>query len=174
MKLHSAIAALGLAGAASADLSFTFDFTDFFVEDNGFINGFVYSDLSSEYVGETLTSIDWDLSFESDAGGTMDAVMYVDGGFDGWFGLNNTAGVDALVVSNDGSASSFAGSWDATSFGIVLDGAPSYLMGAGVVYSSELGGGSGILNGTITFNMTPAPGALALLGMAGLGRRKRS
>ena len=55
MKLHSAFAALGLAGAASADLSFTFDF-DFFVEDNGFINGFVYSDLSSEYVGETLTS----------------------------------------------------------------------------------------------------------------------
>ena len=114
MKLHPAIAALGLAGAASADLSFTFDFTDFFVEDNGFINGFVYSDLSSEYVGETLTSIDWDLSFESDAGGTMDAVMYIDGGFDGWFGLNNTAGVDALVVSNDGSASSFAGSWDAS------------------------------------------------------------
>ena len=99
----------------------------------------------------------------------MDAVMYIDGGFDGWFGLNNTAGVDALVVSNDGSTSSFAGSWDATGFGIVLDGAPSYLMGAGVVYNSELGGGSGILNGTITFNMTPAPGALALLGMAGIG-----
>ena len=44
-----------------------------------------------------------------------------------------------------------------TGFGIVLDGAPSYLMGAGVVYNSELGGGSGILNGSITFNMTPAP-----------------
>ena len=82
--------------------------------------------------------------------------------------LNNTAGVDALVVSNDGSASSFAGSWDAT---IVLDGAPSYLMGAGVVYN--FGGGSGILNGTITFNMTPAPGARIVV-YGRLGRRKRS
>ena len=179
MNLHSAIAVLGLAGAASADLSYTFDFADFVVEDNGFINGFVFTDLSSEYVGETLTSIDWDLSFTSASGGVLDAIMYLDGGFNGWYGLNFNAGVDSLDMGVGGGAdpvtNSFAGSFDASAFGIVLgDGGP-YLMGGGVVYASADGAGSiGELTGTITFNMTPAPGALALLGMAGLGRRKRS
>ena len=155
-----------------ADLSFTFDFTDFFVEDNGFINGFVYSDLSSEYVGETLTSIDWDLSFESDAGGTMDAVMYIDGGFDGWFGLNNTAGVDALVVSNDGSARPLqaVGTLPALASSLMV---PPRISWVPVSFTTPNLAAVGILNGTITFNMTPAPGR-ALLGMAGLGRRKRS
>ena len=180
MNLHSAIAVLGLAGAASADLSFTFDFADFVVEDTGgFLTGFVFSDLSSEYVGETLTSVDFDLSFTSASGGALDAVMYLDGGFNNWYGLNFNAGVAALDMGAGGSdelvTNSFAGSWDASALGIVIgDGGP-YLMGGGAVYASADGVGStGELTGTITFNMTPAPGALALLGMAGLGRRKRS
>ena len=173
MKLHAAFAGLSLAAAASADLSYSFTFEDYLVEDNGFINGFVFSDLTSEYAGETLTSVDFDVSFYSEEGGSLRTFMFVDGAFDSWFSLNGSAGVDDLAVTAETTAS-FAGSWDASAFGIVLDGQPAYLMGAGAAFFSDSTTGSGILNGTITFNMTPAPGALALLGMAGLGRRKRS
>lgn len=176
MKLLSTIAAAGIASAASADLSFTFTFEDLAVVGDGGLAGLIYTDFTSEYVGETLLSIDWDLSISADDNGSLAAVMGIPGGFGGFYGLNASAGVPDLVVTA-GEPSSFSGSWDASGFGISMTQAANgfpYLMTGVVAYTSDSGAGNGLVNGTITYNMTPTPGALALLGLAGMGRRRRS
>ena len=175
MKLLSTIAAAGIVSAASADLSHTFDFTDYAVVGTGGINGFAYSDFTSEYMGEQLLSIEFDLSISADDDGSLMAIMGSSALGSGWYSLNGQAGIPDLAVTA-GETSSFSGAWDTSAFGITMGQAYPfpYLMTGVFAYSSVSGAGNGIVNGSITWNMTPAPGALALLGMAGLGRRKRS
>lgn len=176
MKLLSTIAAAGIASAASADLSFTFTFEELAIAGDGSITGSAFSGdpTEADFYGEQLISIDWDLSIDADDSGLLTAIIGSNALGSGWFTLNGLAGVPDLAVTA-GETASFSGSFDATPYGISMVPAtafPYYMVGAAAFTADN--GGSGILSGTITYNMTPAPGALALLGLAGMGRRRRS
>lgn len=177
MKLFSMIAAAGIASAASADLSFTFTFDQLEMGSGIYASAYSGDPTLADFYGEQLLSIDWDFTFESgDEGGALTAVVGSNAFGNGWLTLNGLAGEDDLTVAANESAS-WSGSWDVASqynISMVSQTAFPYFMAAGALFASDTGAGFGTLTGSITYNMTPAPGALALLGLAGIGRRRRS
>jgi MYXO-CTERM domain-containing protein len=179
--LAAGVAAAALVSAASADVTVTFT--------NQTWTGFNFSDLSAAYGGfsGTLTGVSVNATLNASVSFTYadDLCVYVDvaplstGGFLQVGGFSNLSAAQRYTWPNG--ASSAPGT---TVIGTVnLTTALAFTGNAAVDGTIWLGNGygasgtSGTWTGSITLigvDAVPAPGAIALLGLAGLaGRRRR-
>ena len=160
-----------IAGAASADV--TVDLIDFSASGAEFFETFAAGELTGTLTGvgvdvvitnaENFTwSNDFMIAVQDDAGN----LLLQAGGF------SDFGGLETIVWANGGSGDDGTQTIDSQSLSIPLNAPFSVSIGNGYAQ-----GGNGTWNGTMTLfgvNLVPAPGALALLGMAGLaGRRRR-
>jgi hypothetical protein len=159
--LASSVAAAALVSAASADVNVTFT--------NQTWTGFNFSDLSAAYGGfsGTLTGVSVNATLNASASFTYadDLCVYVDvqplstGGFLQIGGFSNLGAAQRYTWPNGASS------------------APGTTVIGTVNLTTALAFTSGTWTGSITLigvNAVPAPGAIALLGLAGLaGRRRR-
>lgn len=172
-------AALGLAGAANADV--TINLGDFDLSSGAYVA------LDYELEG-TLTS--WTVSFDylgnTDASWSSDAmfgIMGANGNAVEIGGYNLTYGFDyiATVGGSSGTAGFFTHTIDQDFDGLPLS---SYDIGGSGTWTLYVGDGWGggseissyhnVVFTLVGVNLVPAPGALALLGLAGLvGTRRR-
>ncbi len=177
--LASTVAAAALVSAASADVTVTFT--------NQTWTGFNFSDLTAEFGGfsGTLTGVSVNATLTASTNFTYadDLCVYVDaaplstGGLLQVGGFSNLSATQRLFWANGGSNAPGTTVIDSKSVNpIVFSGSaadPIIWLGNG--YGAA--GTSGTFTGTITLigvNAVPAPGAIALLGLAGLaGRRRR-
>ena len=177
--LASAVAAAALVSAASADVTVTFT--------NQTWTGFNFSDLSATFGGftGTLTGVSVNATLNASVQFTYadDLCVYVDaaplspGGLLQVGGFSNLSATQRLSWANGGSSAPGTTVIDSKSVNpIVFSGSaadPIIWLGNG--YGAA--GTSGTWTGSITLigvNAVPAPGAIALLGLAGLaGRRRR-
>jgi MYXO-CTERM domain-containing protein len=179
--LASSVAAAALVSAASADVTVTFT--------NQTWTGFNFSDLSAAYGGfsGTLTGVSVNATLNASVSFTYadDLCVYVDvaplstGGLLQVGGFSNLSAAQRYSWPNGGSSAP-----GATVIGTVnLTTALAFTGNAAVDGTIWLGNGygasgtSGTWTGSITLigvDAVPAPGAIALLGLAGLaGRRRR-
>jgi MYXO-CTERM domain-containing protein len=177
--LASTVAAAALVSAASADVTVTFT--------NQTWTGFNFSDLTAAYGGftGTLTGVSVNATLTASTNFTYadDLCVYVDpaplglGGLLQVGGFSNLNATQRLSWANGGSSAPGTTVIDSKSVNpIVFSGSaadPIIWLGNG--YGAA--GTSGTFTGTITLigvDAVPAPGAIALLGLAGLaGRRRR-
>ncbi len=176
--LASAVAAAALVSAASADVTVTFT--------NQTWTGFNFSDLSTQFGGftGTLTGVSVNATLNASVNYTYadDLCVYVDpaplstGGLLQVGGFSNLNAAQRVSWSNGGSDAPGTTVIDAKSVNaIVFSGSatdPIIWLGNG--YGAA--GTSGTWTGSITLvgvNAVPAPGALALLGVAGFAARRR-
>jgi hypothetical protein len=182
MKKIALVAGLAaaVAGTASADVTVTFT--------NQTGTGFNFSDLTATYGGFTGTltgvSVNATLNASTNFTDADDLCVYVDvaplgtGGLLQVGGFSNLGASQRLFWANGGSDAPGTTVIDSKSVNaIVFSGTgadPKIWLGNG--YGAA--GTSGTWTGSITLigvNAIPAPGALALLGVAGLaGRRRRA
>ena len=179
--LAAGVAAAALVSAASADVTVTFT--------NQTWTGFNFSDLSAAYGGfsGTLTGVSVNATLNASVSFTYadDLCVYVDvqplstGGFLQIGGFSNLSAAQRYSWPNGGSNAP-----GTTVIGTVnLTTALAFTGNAAVDGTIWLGNGygasgtSGTWTGSITLigvDAVPAPGAIALLGLAGLaGRRRR-
>lgn len=177
--IASGAAVLGLASAASADVTYTFT--------NQTWTGFNFTDLNSVFGGftGTLTGVSVNATLNASAGFAYadDLTIYVDplplgtGGLLQVGGFSNLSALQRLSWANGGSSAPGTTVVDTKSVNpIAFNGStPGLTIWLGNGYGAS--GSSGTWTGSITLigvNAVPAPGALALLGLAGLaGRRRR-
>jgi hypothetical protein len=177
--LASTVAAAALVSAASADVTVTFT--------NQTWTGFNFTDLTAAFGGfsGTLTGVSVNATLNASTNYTYadDLCVYVDaaplstGGLLQVGGFSNLNATQRLSWANGGSQAPGTTVIDSKSVNpIVFSGSaadPIIWLGNG--YGAT--GTSGTFTGTITLigvNAVPAPGAIALLGLAGLaGRRRR-
>ena len=180
--LASAVAAASVVGAASADITVTLTEQTF--------AGFNFYDLISEVPGEyiagifTGASIDVLLNASTNYTYADDLCIYVDvlplstGGLIQVGGFSNLSATQRYFWPNGGSSAAGTTSIGTVNFTTpvlinqALMGAPAVWIGNG--YGAA--GTSGTWTGTLTLhglNFVPAPGALALLGVAGFASRRR-
>ena len=176
--IASGIAAASLVSFASADVTVTFT--------NQTWTGFSFTDLTAQFGGftGTLTGVSVDATLNAATNETYadDLCVYVDpaplstGGLLQVGGFSNLNATQRLSWANGGSSAPGTTVIDATSVNaIVFSGSPTdpiIWLGNGYGFS----GTSGTWTGTITLigvNAVPAPGALALLGVAGFAARRR-
>ncbi len=177
--LASTVAAAALVSAASADVTVTFT--------NQTWTGFNFSDLTATFGGfsGTLTGVSVNATLTASTNFTYadDLCVYVDaaplstGGLLQVGGFSSLSATQRLFWANGGSSTPGTTVIDSKSVNpIVFSGSaadPIIWLGNG--YGAA--GTSGTFTGTITLigvNAVPAPGAIALLGLAGLaGRRRR-
>ena len=177
--LASTVAAAALVSAASADVTVTFT--------NQTWTGFNFSDLTATFGGfsGTLTGVSVNATLTASTNFTYadDLCVYVDaaplstGGLLQVGGFSNLGATQRLAWANGGSGIPGTTVIDSKSVNpIVFSGSaadPIIWLGNG--YGAA--GTSGTFTGTITLigvDAVPAPGAIALLGLAGLaGRRRR-
>jgi MYXO-CTERM domain-containing protein len=177
--LASTVAAAALVSAASADVVVSFT--------NQTWTGFNFSDLTAAYGGftGTLTGVSVNATLTASTNFTYadDLCVYVDpaplglGGLLQVGGFSNLNATQRLSWANGGSSAPGTTVIDSKSVNpIVFSGSaadPIIWLGNG--YGAA--GTSGTFTGTITLigvDAVPAPGAIALLGLAGLaGRRRR-
>ena len=177
--LASTVAAAALVSAASADVTVTFT--------NQTWTGFNFSDLTAAYGGfsGTLTGVSVNATLTAATNFTYadDLCVYVDpaplgtGGLLQVGGFSNLSATQRLSWANGGSSAPGTTVIDSKSVNpIVFSGSaadPIIWLGNG--YGAA--GTSGTWTGSITLigvDAVPAPGAIALLGLAGLaGRRRR-
>ena len=177
--LASTVAAAALVSAASADVTVTFT--------NQTWTGFNFSDLTAAFGGfsGTLTGVSVNATLTASTNFTYadDLCVYVDpaplglGGLLQVGGFSNLNATQRLSWANGGSSAPGTTVIDSKSVNpIVFSGSaadPIIWLGNG--YGAA--GTSGTFTGTITLigvDAVPAPGAIALLGLAGLaGRRRR-
>jgi MYXO-CTERM domain-containing protein len=177
--LASTVAAAALVSAASADVTVTFT--------NQTWTGFNFSDLTATFGGfsGTLTGVSVNATLTASTNFTYadDLCVYVDaaplstGGLLQVGGFSNLNATQRLSWANGGSQVPGTTVIDSKSVNpIVFSGSaadPIIWLGNG--YGAA--GTSGTFTGTITLigvDAVPAPGAIALLGLAGLaGRRRR-
>ena len=177
--LASTVAAAALVSAASADVTVTFT--------NQTWTGFNFSDLTAAFGGfsGTLTGVSVNATLTASTNFTYadDLCVYVDvaplsaGGLLQVGGFSNLSATQRLSWANGASSAPGTTVIDSVSVNpIVFSGSaadPIIWLGNG--YGAA--GTSGTFTGTITLigvNAVPAPGAIALLGLAGLaGRRRR-
>ena len=177
--LASTVAAAALVSAASADVTVTFT--------NQTWTGFNFSDLTAAFGGfsGTLTGVSVNATLTAATNFTYadDLCVYVDaaplstGGLLQVGGFSNLSATQRLSWANGGSSAPGTTVIDSKSVNpIVFSGSaadPIIWLGNG--YGAA--GTSGTWTGSITLigvNAVPAPGAIALLGLAGLaGRRRR-
>jgi MYXO-CTERM domain-containing protein len=177
--LASTVAAAALVSAASADVTVTFT--------NQTWTGFNFSDLTAAFGGfsGTLTGVSVNATLTASTNFTYadDLCVYVDaaplstGGLLQVGGFSNLNATQRLSWANGGSSAPGTTVIDSKSVNpIVFSGSaadPIIWLGNG--YGAS--GTSGTFTGSITLigvDAVPAPGAIALLGLAGLaGRRRR-
>jgi len=177
--LASTVAAAALVSAASADVTVTFT--------NQTWTGFNFSDLTAAFGGfsGTLTGVSVNATLTASTNFTYadDLCVYVDpaplglGGLLQVGGFSNLNATQRLSWANGASSAPGTTVIDSVSVNpIVFSGSaadPIIWLGNG--YGAA--GTSGTWTGSITLigvNAVPAPGAIALLGLAGLaGRRRR-
>jgi hypothetical protein len=177
--LASTVAAAALVSAASADVTVTFT--------NQTWTGFNFSDLTAAFGGfsGTLTGVSVNATLNASTNYTYadDLCVYVDvaplstGGLLQVGGFSNLSATQRLSWANGASSAPGTTVIDSVSVNpIVFSGSaadPIIWLGNG--YGAA--GTSGTWTGSITLigvNAVPAPGAIALLGLAGLaGRRRR-
>jgi hypothetical protein len=177
--LASTVAAAALVSAASADVVVSFT--------NQTWTGFNFSDLTAAYGGftGTLTGVSVNATLTASTAFTYadDICVYVDpaplgtGGLLQVGGFSNLSATQRLFWANGASSAPGTTVIDSKSVNpIVFSGSaadPKIWLGNG--YGAA--GTSGTWTGSITLigvNAVPAPGAIALLGLAGLaGRRRR-
>jgi MYXO-CTERM domain-containing protein len=177
--LASTVAAAALVSAASADVTVTFT--------NQTWTGFNFSDLTAAYGGftGTLTGVSVNATLTASTAFTYadDICVYVDpaplgtGGLLQVGGFSNLSATQRLFWANGASSAPGTTVIDSKSVNpIVFSGSaadPKIWLGNG--YGAA--GTSGTWTGSITLigvDAVPAPGAIALLGLAGLaGRRRR-
>lgn len=171
--LLTAVAGSIIAGSAMADVTIelgNFDFTP---------GGFQIIEV--ENLTGTLTG--WDLSFDylgnGDASWSMDALFAVQGanGFGVEAGgFNVTFGFPTLgdVGTNNGNPGSFFHSFtDLEGFDVSGTGTWSMYVGDGWSSGSEITSYHNVVFTLYGVSVVPTPGALALLGLAGLAARRR-
>ncbi|NBQ13767.1 MAG: hypothetical protein EBU31_03970 [Proteobacteria bacterium] len=176
--IASGIAAASLVSFASADVTVTFT--------NQTWTGFNFTDLTSQFGGftGTLTGVSVNATLNASTNYTYadDLCVYVDpaplstGGLLQVGGFSNLSATQRLSWANGGSSAPGSTVIDAKSVNaIVFSGSatdPIIWLGNG--YGAA--GTSGTWTGSITLvgvNAVPAPGALALLGVAGFAARRR-
>ena len=176
--IASGIAAASLVSFASADVTVTFT--------NQTWTGFNFTDLTATYGGfvGTLTGVSVNATLNASTNYTYadDLCVYVDpaplstGGLLQVGGYSNLNATQRLSWANGGSSAPGSTVIDAKSVNaIVFSGSgtdPIIWLGNG--YGAS--GTSGTWTGSITLigvNAVPAPGALALLGVAGFAARRR-
>jgi len=176
--IASGIAAASLVSFASADVTISFT--------NQTWTGFNFTDLTAAYGGfvGTLTGVSVNATLNASTNYTYadDLCVYVDpaplstGGLLQVGGFSNLNATQRVYWSNGGSGAPGTTVIDAKSVNaIVFSGSatdPIILLGNG--YGAA--GTSGTWTGSITLvgvNAVPAPGALALLGVAGFAARRR-
>jgi MYXO-CTERM domain-containing protein len=176
--IASGIAAASLVSFASANVTVTFT--------NQTWTGFNFTDLTSQFGGftGTLTGVSVNATLNASTNYTYadDLCVYVDpaplgtGGLLQVGGFSNLNATQRLSWANGGSSAPGSTVIDAKSVNaIVFSGSgtdPIIWLGNG--YGAA--GTSGTWTGTITLigvNAVPAPGALALLGVAGFAARRR-
>ena len=178
--LASTVAAAALVSAASADVTVTFT--------NQTWTGFNFTDLTAAYGGftGTLTGASINVTLDASTSFTYadDLCVYVDvaplstGGLLQCGGFSNLSAAQRYLWPNGGSSAV-----GTTSIGTVNFTTALSFSGTSADATIWLGNGygasgtSGTWTGSITLigvNAVPAPGAIALLGLAGLaGRRRR-
>ena len=177
--LASAVAAAALVSAASADVTVTFT--------NQTWTGFNFSDLSATFGGftGTLTGVSVNATLNASVQFTYadDLCVYVDvaplstGGLLQVGGFSNLNAVQRVSWANGGSSAPGATVIDSKSVNAISFSGTSAdaTIWLGNGYGAT--GTSGTWTGSITLigvNAVPAPGAIALVGLAGLaGRRRR-
>lgn len=176
--IASGIAAASLVSFASADVTVTFT--------NQTWTGFNFTDLTAQFGGfsGTLTGVSVNATLNASTSFTYadDLCVYVDpaplstGGLLQVGGYSNLNATQRLTWANGGSSAPGTTVIDAKSVNaIVFSGSatdPIIWLGNG--YGAA--GTSGTWTGSITLvgvNAVPAPGALALLGVAGFAARRR-
>jgi hypothetical protein len=178
--LASAVAAASVAGAASADITVTLTSQTF--------AGFEFAELLSpgEYIAGVFTGASIDVVLEASTSFTYadDLCIYVDvlplstGGLLQVGGFSNLLASQRYFWPNGGSSAPGTTSVGTVNFDTplfidqALEGAPAIWIGNG--YGAA--GTSGTWSGTLTLhglNYVPAPGAAALLGLAGFASRRR-
>ena len=176
--IASGIAAVSLVSFASADVTVTFT--------NQTWTGFNFSDLTAQFGGftGTLTGVSVNATLNASTNYTYadDLCVYVDpaplstGGLLQVGGFSNLGATQRLSWANGGSSAPGSTVIDSKSVNaIVFSGSgtdPIIWLGNG--YGAS--GTSGTWTGSITLvgvNAIPAPGALALLGVAGFAARRR-
>ena len=168
MKSTIALAAIVMTSAASAGIvTVEFDMAGTTVDDPAFVYG--VQGLFDEYEGGAVLGVffnDITVSFGDDGTGNGTSSLYVP--------LREIdAGATGTTFTYDDPAGD--GYYDLTQYGISVS-----TSGWGINAGTYVGGTSGtsIVSGTMGYILDvpgiPAPGALALIGLAGLGRRKRS
>jgi MYXO-CTERM domain-containing protein len=177
--LASAVAAAALVSAASADVTVTFT--------NQTWTGFNFSDLSATFGGftGTLTGVSVNATLNASVQFTYadDLCVYVDvaplstGGLLQVGGFSNLNAVQRVSWANGGSSAPGATVIDSKSVNAISFSGTSADATIWLGNGYGASGTSGTWTGSITLigvDAVPAPGAIALLGLAGLaGRRRR-
>jgi hypothetical protein len=177
--LASAVAAAALVSAASADVTVTFT--------NQTWTGFNFSDLSTQFGGftGTLTGVSVNATLNASVSFTYadDLCVYVDaaplstGGLLQVGGFSNLQAVQRVSWANGGSSTPGTTVIDSKSVNAISFSGTSADATIWLGNGYGASGTSGTWTGSITLigvNAVPAPGAIALLGLAGLaGRRRR-
>jgi hypothetical protein len=177
--IASTVAAAAVVSAASADVTVTFASQTW--------TGFNFSDLTAEFGGftGTLTGVSVNATLDASTAYTYadDLYVYVDaaplstGGLLQVGGFSNLGALQRVFWANGGSSTPGTTVIDSVAVnGIAFTGTSAdAIIWLGNGYGA--GGTSGTWTGSITLigvNAIPAPGALALLGVAGLaGTRRR-
>lgn len=180
--IASAVAAASLGGAASADI--TVPLADFvatgwqFFEVTGNNPGeFIFGNLTGASVNAVLTS-STNYTYADDLCIYVDPLPLSTGGLLQCGGYSNLGAAQRYFWPNGGSSTPGTVVSGTVNFAtaIFIDqalmGAPVVYIGNGYGYSAT----SGTWTGTITLhgvNFVPAPGAVALLGLAGVASRRR-
>ena len=177
--LASAVAAAALVSAASADVTVTFT--------NQTWTGFNFSDLSTQFGGftGTLTGVSVNATLNASVSFTYadDLCVYVDaaplstGGLLQVGGFSNLQALQRVSWANGGSSTPGTTVIDSQSVNAISFSGTSADATIWLGNGYGASGTSGTWTGSITLigvDAVPAPGAIALLGLAGLaGRRRR-
>ena len=177
--LASAVAAAALVSAASADVTVTFT--------NQTWTGFNFSDLSTQFGGftGTLTGVSVNATLNATTNFTYadDLCVYVDvaplstGGLLQVGGFSNLNALQRVSWANGGSSAPGTTVIDSKSVNAISFSGTSADATIWLGNGYGASGTSGTWTGSITLigvNAVPAPGAIALVGLAGLaGRRRR-
>ena len=173
--LAAGVAAAALVSAASADVTYTFT--------NQAWTGFTFNEA---YVGGSLTgtltgaSVNAVLNASTNYTYADDLCIYVAGsplalgGMLQCGGFSNLSATQRYSWANGGSDAANTPVSGTVNFTTGIDMAANPTMSIWIGNGYGAAGTSGTWTGTITLHFVPAPGAIALLGLAGLtGRRRR-
>ena len=139
-------------------------------------NGNILEELPALSAGEfyVLESISWDnVEFETFGGSWASEVRFlISGDFGAWGlgGLSDDTSGGGVFGPSSGSTDLIGSPMNGESTFLAFGIYDSYDDFGGAEANAQITAGTA----TLTYSVVPAPGALALLGLAGMGRRRRS